>query len=262
MISSDSTNTGVVFVVDDDEAMRNSLRWLIESVGHTVETYASAQAFLDNHYPGRSGCLLLDVRMPGMSGLELQSQLESHDIRLPVIILTGHGDVGMAVKAMKAGALDFIEKPFDDELLLATIEKALTEDAEKREERASRAEILARMGPADQRIIADGVFPQEVLAKSVNFRPQCVDVDPPLGIWAHVCGSDLVRDVSVQGRVVAAISPSLFAPADGTITLALDLPGTVAAAGLSDQTTAPPEVAHRAESPESERRPAPGGWPG
>ena len=151
MISSDSTNTGVVFVVDDDEAMRNSLRWLIESVGHTVETYASAQAFLDNHYPGRSGCLLLDVRMPGITGLELQSQLESHDIRLPVIILTGHGDVGMAVKAMKAGALDFIEKPFDDELLLAAIERALTEDVEKREERASKAEILARMGQLTKR---------------------------------------------------------------------------------------------------------------
>ena len=151
MISSDSTNTGVVFVVDDDEAMRNSLRWLIESVGHTVETYASAQAFLDNHYPGRSGCLLLDVRMPGITGLELQSQLESHDIRLPVIILTGHGDVGMAVKAMKAGALDFIEKPFDDELLLAAIERALTEDVEKRGERASKAEILARMGQLTKR---------------------------------------------------------------------------------------------------------------
>ncbi len=145
MNSGDTSNKGVVFIVDDDEAMRNSLRWLIESVGRTVETYESARAFLENHYPGRSGCLLLDVRMPGMSGLELQSQLESHDIRLPVIILTGHGDVGMAVKAMKAGALDFIEKPFDDELLLAAIEKALTEDAEKREERASRAEILARM---------------------------------------------------------------------------------------------------------------------
>lgn len=151
MNSGDTSNKGVVFIVDDDEAMRNSLRWLIESVGHTVETYGSAQAFLDNHYPGRSGCLLLDVRMPGMSGLELQSQLESHDIRLPVIILTGHGDVGMAVKAMKAGALDFIEKPFDDELLLAAIEKALTEDAEKRVERASRAEILARMGQLTKR---------------------------------------------------------------------------------------------------------------
>jgi len=171
MNSGDTSNRGVVFIVDDDEAMRNSLRWLIESVGRTVETYESARAFLDNHYPGRSGCLLLDVRMPGMSGLELQSQLESHDIRLPVIILTGHGDVGMAVKAMKAGALDFIEKPFDDELLLGAIEKALTEDAEKREERASRAEILARMGQLTKResqvmeMVTNGKSNKEIAAE-------------------------------------------------------------------------------------------------
>jgi two-component system, LuxR family, response regulator FixJ len=171
MNSGDTSNKGVVFIVDDDEAMRNSLRWLIESVGRTVETYESARAFLDNHYPGRSGCLLLDVRMPGMSGLELQSQLESHDIRLPVIILTGHGDVGMAVKAMKAGALDFIEKPFDDELLLAAIEKALTEDAEKREERASRAEILARMSQLTKResqvmeMVTNGKSNKEIAAE-------------------------------------------------------------------------------------------------
>lgn len=171
MNSGDTSNKGVVFIVDDDEAMRNSLRWLIESVGRTVETYESARAFLENHYPGRSGCLLLDVRMPGMSGLELQSQLESHDIRLPVIILTGHGDVGMAVKAMKAGALDFIEKPFDDELLLAAIEKALTEDAEKREERASRAEILARMSQLTKResqvmeMVTNGKSNKEIAAE-------------------------------------------------------------------------------------------------
>ena len=171
MNSGDTSNKGVVFIVDDDEAMRNSLRWLIESVGRTVETYESARAFLDNHYPGRSGCLLLDVRMPGMSGLELQSQLESHDIRLPVIILTGHGDVGMAVKAMKAGALDFIEKPIDDELLLAAIEKALTEDAEKREERASRAEILARMSQLTKResqvmeMVTNGKSNKEIAAE-------------------------------------------------------------------------------------------------
>jgi FixJ family two-component response regulator len=171
MNSGENSNKGLVFIVDDDEAMRNSLRWLIESVGHSVETYESAQAFLDNHYPGRSGCLLLDVRMPGMSGLELQSQLESHDIRLPVIILTGHGDVGMAVKAMKAGAMDFIEKPFDDELLLAAIEKALGEDAEKRELRSSQAEILARMGQLTKRenqvmqMVTNGKSNKEIAAE-------------------------------------------------------------------------------------------------
>ena len=157
--------------VDDDQAIRSSLKWLIESVGLRVEAYTSADEFIRSYYPGRAGCLLLDVRMPGMSGLELQSQLESHDIRLPVIILTGHGDVGMAVKAMKAGALDFIEKPFDDELLLAAIEKALTEDAEKREERASQAEILARMSQLTKResqvmeMVTNGKSNKEIAAE-------------------------------------------------------------------------------------------------
>jgi len=99
-----------VFVVDDDEAMRSSLKWLIESVGLPVATYDSANAFLQDYYPGRSGCLVLDVRMPGISGLELQEHLVSEHIRIPVVIITGHGDIAMAVRALKAGALDFIEK--------------------------------------------------------------------------------------------------------------------------------------------------------
>ena len=96
-------NRPTIFVVDDDHAMRNSLQWLIESIGMRVESFASANEFLENYYPGRAGCLLLDVRMPGMSGLELQDYLNSHEIRVPVIIITGHGDVPMAVRAVKAG---------------------------------------------------------------------------------------------------------------------------------------------------------------
>ncbi|MBT5229443.1 MAG: response regulator transcription factor, partial [Methylococcales bacterium] len=98
-----------VFVVDDDDGMRDSLKYLIESVGHNVETFGSANAFLESSYPGRSGCLLLDVRMPGMSGLELQERLVNDQIALPIIIITGHGDVPMAVRAMQSGAFDFIE---------------------------------------------------------------------------------------------------------------------------------------------------------
>ena len=105
------SNQPTVFVVDDDQAMSNSLKWLIESVAMNVETYESADAFIHSYYPGRSGCLLLDVRMPGMSGLELQEYLTSHQIAIPVIIITGHADVPMAVRAMKSGAVDFIEKP-------------------------------------------------------------------------------------------------------------------------------------------------------
>ncbi len=146
-----SEQQGVVFIVDDDEALRDSLRWLIESVGLMVETHDSADSFLQSYYPGQSGCLLLDVRMPGMSGLELQEQLESRDVRLPIVIITGHGDVAMAVRAMKAGAMDFIEKPFDDELLLASIQRALSLDVEQRKSRATQAEILARLAHLTRR---------------------------------------------------------------------------------------------------------------
>ncbi|WP_457667485.1 response regulator transcription factor [Thiolapillus sp.] len=134
-----------VFVVDDDEAMRSSLQWLIESVGLSVECYDSAEAFLDAYYPGRSGCLLLDVRMPGMGGLELQEYLRRHEISIPVIIITGHGDVPMSVRAMKEGAIDFIEKPFNDELLLDAIRNALSVDERQRWEQSQRAELASRL---------------------------------------------------------------------------------------------------------------------
>lgn len=132
-----------VFVVDDDQAMRNSLKWLIESVGVPVESYSSATDFLEAYYPGRSGCLLLDVRMPGMSGLELQEYLRDKEIDIPVIIITGHGDVPMAVRAMKSGAIDFIEKPFNDEVLLDAIRTALAMDEEQRDKQAEKADIIA-----------------------------------------------------------------------------------------------------------------------
>jgi len=135
----------VVFIVDDDQAIRNSLKWLIESVDLRVETYASADELLRNYYPGRAGCLLLDVRMPGMGGLELQEHFVRQHVTLPIIIITGHGDVPMSVRAMKAGAVDFIEKPFNDELLLESIRNALTLDQRQREIQGRRAEIAARL---------------------------------------------------------------------------------------------------------------------
>lgn len=134
-----------VYVVDDDQAMRNSLKWLIESIGMPVKTYSSADDFLTNYFPGRAGCLLLDVRMPGMSGLELQAHLARENSRLPVIIITGHGDVAMAVKAMKSGAVDFIEKPFHDEDLITSIRNALDFDRKERALRSQRAQITARL---------------------------------------------------------------------------------------------------------------------
>ncbi|MCU7942362.1 MAG: response regulator transcription factor [Candidatus Thiodiazotropha sp. (ex Cardiolucina cf. quadrata)] len=150
------TKPPTVFVVDDDQAMRNSLKWLIESVSMQVETFDSADAFIKSYYPGRSGCLLLDVRMPGMSGLELQEYLRANQIAIPVIIITGHGDVPMAVRAMKSGAVDFIEKPFNDELLLESIRYALALDVKQRDMQKQRAEIatrLARLTPREHEVM-------------------------------------------------------------------------------------------------------------
>lgn len=134
-----------VFVVDDDQAMRNSLKWLIESVGVPVESFASADEFLARYEAGRPGCLVLDVRMPGMSGLELQEHLSSRNTRVPAVIITGHGDVPMAVRAMKAGAVDFIEKPFNDEALLDAIRRALAFEERQRSEQYEHREIQARI---------------------------------------------------------------------------------------------------------------------
>jgi FixJ family two-component response regulator len=134
-----------VFIVDDDDAVRRFLSGLIESVELRVETFASARDFLEAYEPGRPGCLVLDVRMPGMSGLELQRELADQAIDLPVIILTGHGNVQLAVHAMKAGAIDFVEKPFDNELLLDRIQKAVAANLRAGSERIKRIEIAERM---------------------------------------------------------------------------------------------------------------------
>jgi RNA polymerase sigma factor (sigma-70 family) len=170
-----------VFVVDDDQAMRSSLQWLIESMGMHVETFESAQAFLDAYYPGRAGCLLLDVRMPGMSGLELQAYLARREHRIPVIIITGHGDVSMAVKAMKNGAVDFIEKPFDDEALIVSIRNALQHDEKQRALRAQRADIAARMAELTPRehqvmtMVTDGQSNKEI-ATALGVSAKTVEV--------------------------------------------------------------------------------------
>jgi RNA polymerase sigma factor (sigma-70 family) len=134
-----------VYIVDDDEAVRDSLRLLLQSVGLRAQTYASAQQFLDAYRPPAPGCLLVDVRMPGMSGLELQERLAEKKIPLPVIIITGHGQIAMAVRAMKAGAVDFIQKPFDNEALLEVIHKTLARAADRQRQQARIADNAARL---------------------------------------------------------------------------------------------------------------------
>ncbi|MFM7066850.1 MAG: response regulator FixJ [Gammaproteobacteria bacterium] len=134
-----------VFVVDDDEAVRTSLRLLLKSVGLPVETCASAQEFLDRFDADRPGCLVLDIRMPGMSGLELQERLNAMHAMIPVVFITGHGDVPMAVEAMQHGAVDFIQKPFRDQDLLDRINQALEKDRENRAGLHARDTIRARI---------------------------------------------------------------------------------------------------------------------
>jgi len=118
-------NDAIVFIVDDDASVRDSLRWLIESVQLQVQCFATAQEFLNGYKDQQTGCVVLDVRMPGLSGLDLQEELQQQDFVLPVIIITGHADVPMAVRAFKSGVFDFIEKPFNDQHLIDRIHQAI-----------------------------------------------------------------------------------------------------------------------------------------
>jgi len=140
-----------IYIVDDDEALRDSLVWLLESSGYRAEAFASADAFLKMFSAELMGCLLLDVRMPGMSGLELFEELQRRHCALPVIFITGHGDVPMAVSALKKGAVDFIEKPFGDRDMLALIEESLAGERLGRERRLLEAMTSRRLAGLTQR---------------------------------------------------------------------------------------------------------------
>ncbi len=134
-----------VFVVDDDPAVIRALAKLVELIGLRVESYLSADEFLEAYYQAGPGCLVLDVRMPGMSGLELQKKMAQTGINLPIIIITGHGDVRMAVQAMKAGAVEFLEKPFRAQELCESIQKAVRLDSENRQRRQRRKSAECRI---------------------------------------------------------------------------------------------------------------------
>ncbi len=164
-MSSPVTTQETVFVVDDDEAVRDSLRWLLEANGYRVQCFSSAESFLDVYLPiansGALACLILDVRMAGMTGLELQEKLIAENSLLPIIFVTGHGDVPMAVSTMKKGAMDFIEKPFDEaelrKLVERMLEKARSESTSVQQQRAAAqrlGKLTAREHQVLKRIIA------------------------------------------------------------------------------------------------------------
>jgi FixJ family two-component response regulator len=170
-----------VFVVDDDLAMRESVAWMARSAGLAVETFATADQFLAACSPTRPGCLVIDIRMPGMSGLELQEQLASQRIMIPVIIVTGHGNVAAAVRAMKGGAIDFIEKPFEEGVLLERIRHAFHVDAEQRCAQARWAEIerrMARLTPREREVMAHVVSgkPNKLIASLLGRSPKTIEI--------------------------------------------------------------------------------------
>lgn len=149
----------IVYLVDDDPAVRHSLTRLLDSAGFRSAAFESAEEFLAHRDQFQRGCLLLDVRMPGMSGMELQNKLNTDGLQLPIIIVTGHADVPMAISALKAGAFDFIEKPFDDEALLQRIREALEADVVQRRDEATREACRAKIATLSprEREILDGL---------------------------------------------------------------------------------------------------------
>jgi two-component system, LuxR family, response regulator FixJ len=158
------THNPTVFVVDDDEAVRSSLRWLIESAGQTVETYASAAEFLAAYGAGRPGCLLLDVRMPLMGGLDLQKKLTEHPIPVPIIFISAHATVPVAVRAMRYGAVDFFTKPFNNQALLDRMAECVQENAHQWAKSAQQNIVAARLASLSTR-------EREVMDKVVVGRP-------------------------------------------------------------------------------------------
>jgi len=180
MPSTPSTDP-TVFIVDDDDGVRRALRLLMKSVGLTAETYDSAQAFLEKFDPRRPGCLVLDVRMPGMSGLDLQKELAAQHAAIPILFITAHGDVPMAVETMKSGAVDFIQKPFRDQDLLDRIQKALELDAKNRSKESGRAEIEARIESLTtrERQVLDMVvagMPNKAIAIDLGLSERTVEI--------------------------------------------------------------------------------------
>jgi len=191
-----------VFVVDDDPGVGDSIRILLRSVGLPSEAFRSGNEFLEAYDPERPGCLVLDVRMPGMSGIDLQARLQEMESTLPIIFVTAHGDVPMAVHAVKAGAVDFIQKPFRDQELLDKIQEALDADARIRAQRTDLVEIRGRLGSLTPRetevldLVVAGK-PNKNIARALGISQRTVEIHR-----ARVMEKMQVRSVSMLVQLV------------------------------------------------------------
>jgi len=199
-----------VFVVDDDEPVRDAIGMLLDTVDLPYESYASAQEFLDAYDPARRGCLVLDIRMPGMSGLELQQRLEEMRAGLPIVFITGHGDVPMAVEAMKRGAQDFLRKPFDDDELLDSVRRALSAEARhsaEAEQTAALQSRVAELTPREQEVferVAQGQA-NKVIAIELGISERTVEIHRSQVMHKTGCRSlaELVRlKIALDGNDV------------------------------------------------------------
>jgi two-component system response regulator FixJ len=175
------SDTDIVHVVDDDEAMRDSMAFLLRAENFQVQTYADAADFLAALPQIKVGCVVTDVRMPGMSGIELLQRLRELKVSLPVIVVSGHGDVPLAVEAMKTGALDFIEKPFDDDVFLRAVRTALGAQAVDSQRQAQKATINSRLESLSnrEREVLEGLVaghPNKTIAYDLGISPRTVEI--------------------------------------------------------------------------------------
>jgi two-component system response regulator FixJ len=198
----------LVHIIDDDDALRDSLSFLFSSAGIEAKSYDSATAYLIDAQRGAFGCIVTDVRMPGMSGVDLLRKLKSDGVRVPVIVMTGHGDVPLAVEAMKLGACDFVEKPFDDDVLLASVRAALGQREKHSLQDAERKQIDARMAllSARERQVLDGLVagkPNKVIAYDLGISPRTIEIYRANVMTKMQANSlsDLVRMALVTGAL-------------------------------------------------------------
>lgn len=200
------SEAGTVHVIDDDDALRDSLTFLLRTANIDVMGHASASAFLDALPKGSSSCIITDVRMPGLSGIDLLKRLKELRIAAPVIVITGHGDVPLAVEAMKSGAVDFLEKPFDDEVLLQSVRSALREHAGAAKRQAERSDIegrLATLSPRERDVL-DGLVAGQAnkqIAFDLGISPRTIEIYRANLMDKMKAGSlsDLVRMALIAG---------------------------------------------------------------